>query len=211
MKKKKRKNKYPYYGSIFAPIFPVRQGTPMSTPPVSSSGSVAPVASGVSAGIGEFTLPPSRLRVIHEMRMVVSNITEYDNWGGTSAPSGMMADFTPGQPKISGPGFSPPAVPGESGVYDFNKSPGLGFRTEDGWKLWRAAMQLIPRTAKLTVADIIQAAMQRTGIRFGKMDPGELKLLEMGLQWYLSDTGRQKDGFAGVAGGLAVGQGNAGA
>lgn len=180
-KKKKRKPQAPNVLTIksaFLPIFPSRMGTP-------TSATTAPSVPDVPA---ESVIPPSQKRVVHEMRQVFNEFAT----AGHSAPNAIMIDPLTGAPAMD--------MVGSGGVYNFKSSPGLGFRTEAGWKVWRAALEIIPRYKNLTINDIMQQAMQRAGIRVGDIDAAEVKLLEMGLQWYLSNQNQAATTSSGTSG-----------
>lgn len=232
--KKKKKKKHPYYGSVFAPIFPRHSTTPKTTPDkgdgdndaddVPSSGSAggsttgaAVAGGGGSAGsVGESVIPPTRRRVLHEMKMALVEFGTVGptmgagpTWTGYGVPNPMMVTLKQGGPQVGGPGFGPQVEPGQGGRYDFQKSPGLGFRTEAAWKIWKEALDVMLRNPILQTSSIIQAAMTRAGIRYGQVDPTEMRLIEMGIEWYLSDPGRTPqptDSSGGVPGGIGATQ-----
>jgi hypothetical protein len=184
---KKKKKKHPFYGMAFAPIFRMHSTTPKTT----SDAPVAPIAPAVS----ESTL--SRIGLVE---MVGAGPT----WTGYGVPNVMMVLMKQCTPQVSGPGFQP-VEPGQGGKYDFAKSPGLGFRTDAGWKVWKATMEILRKPSLDSVQDILRQAMQKSGVRMEDVDTSEMRLLEMGVEWYLSDPGRfpqPKDGEAGISGGV---------
>lgn len=146
----------------------------------------------------------SRARILHEMRRSMgmgatsnepSPIAEYFDdgpqvaWGGYSIPNWSMVAMRGGGPVIGGPGFYHDGH-GEGGRYDFQKSPGLGFRTEQAWKIWDQALKLMKSEPNLTKESILMRAMAKSGVYRGAIDPAEIRLLEMGIDWYLSDAGQ---------------------
>lgn len=167
-------------------------GSPMGTG--GSGGASGGAGGGMGSGVGaaESIAPrPSRARVIHEMKKAM-NLTEYfdDNaaMGGFSIPSFASVSMRSGGPVIGGPGFQHDGH-GEGGVFNFKKSPGLGFSTEKGWKVWEKAMQIIDNNKTLSKTGILLRAMAKAGVHKGQIDPAEYRLLEMGVEWYLSDAG----------------------
>lgn len=106
--------------------------------------------------------------------------------GGFSLPAFSAVPMRVGGPTIGGPGFQSDGE-GKGGVYDFKKSPGLGFRTEMAWKVWEKAMQVMDREKGLPKHSIMLRALSKAGVHRGQMDPAEFRLLEMGIEWYLSD------------------------
>ena len=217
-KKKKRKSGYPFYGSVFAPIFPSHSTTPVTTHDDADSGSGSDSDSddapaSAPAVISNSIIPPSRKRTLHEMRMVFKSVVGPQinevvdaAWAGYGAPNMSTVLMKHSTPQVVGPGFDP-IEPGQGGRYDFQKSPGLGFRTEAAWKIWRSVLEIIPRAPTLTVSAIIQGAMQRSGVKFGDVDTAEMRLLEMGIEWYLNNPGKftqPKDNDGGPAGGGSI-------
>lgn len=210
-KRKKRKS----YTSVFPILYPSKMGTPYGYRPGSandSGGQPSPPAGGgvgsaggTSSGGGpmggsgmggtgeSLSIRPSRARVIHEMKRSLG-LTEYFDdapqvaMGGYSIPSFAAVTMRAGGPVIGGPGFQHDGN-GEGGVYNFKKSPGLGFKTEKAWKVWEKAMEIIDKDKTLSKNGILLRAMAKVGVHQGQMDPAEYRLLEMGIEWYLSQTG----------------------
>lgn len=162
---------------------------------------------GMAAAKEAIQVRPSRARVFHEMKKSMG-LVEYfapNNWGGTphgtsvnpswggySIPQLGMVKMRQGGPTIGGPGFQNNVDgerDGEGGRYDYLNSPGLGFRTEAGWRIWRAALEVMQRDARGTKQQIMMKALERAGVFRGQVDTSEMRLVEMGIEWYLSDTG----------------------
>jgi hypothetical protein len=139
------------------------------------------------------SIKPSRARVLHEMRRALG-LTEYFNdapnvgMGGYQLPSFSVVPMRVGGPVIGGPGFQHDGN-GEGGRYDFKKSPGLGFRTEMAWRVWEKAMGVMDKEKGIPKHSILLRALSKAGVHRGQMDPAEYRLLEMGIEWYLSDAG----------------------
>jgi hypothetical protein len=108
--------------------------------------------------------------------------------GGFSLPAFSAVPMRAGGPVIGGPGFQHDGN-GEGGKYDFKKSPGLGFRTEMAWRVWEKAMEVIDREKNLPKHSIMLRAMAKAGVQRGQMDAAEYRLLEMGIEWYISQAG----------------------
>jgi hypothetical protein len=203
-KHKKKKKKTDFY-SVFAPVYPNVQGTPKtnySSQNINGGGSHSGGSSGgmsmgmggggIAGGIHASVIPPSRRKVIHEIRQVLGYISEGETqmtndpaWKGYSAPSPALT-MRPGGPQPRGSGFSPVA-PGQGGRYDFQRSPGLGFTTEKAWRTWAGIVDILGKRPNMPIHQLMQAAMARAGVKFGDIAPQEQRLLEMGIQWYLSD------------------------
>jgi hypothetical protein len=113
-------------------------------------------------------------------------------WGGYSVPQLGMVKIRAGGPTIGGPGFTH-NVDGEEdgagGRYDFRKSPGLGFRSESAWRVWNYILDFIDKDPTLPKHSILLRAMGKAGIHPGQIDAAELRLIEMGIEWYLTDPG----------------------
>lgn len=190
---------------------PMGGGTGSAGGSGSSSGG-GPMGGG-GMGMGERrSIKPSRARIVHEMRRALgltpgndrpneggdafprSALVEYFDdapqvgVGGYSLPSFASVTMRAGGPVIGGPGFQYDGN-GEGGVYNFKKSPGLGFRTEMAWKVWERAMEIVDKDKTLSKNGILLRAMAKAGVHRGQMDPAEYRLLEMGLEWYLSQAG----------------------
>lgn len=140
------------------------------------------------------------------------------NWGGDAFPSGAdhprlrraLAEYFNDAPNVAMAGFSVPAFSstmvrsdgpsitgpgfqqdgqGVGGKYDFKKSPGLGFKTELAWRVWEMAMKIASQDKSLPKHAILLRAMAKSGVYQGQIDASEYRLLEMGVEWYLSDQG----------------------
>jgi hypothetical protein len=203
-KKHKKKKCKQWPCSVFAPLFPAREGTPRTNysgqngPGFSgiggghASGGAGAPGSGPAPGGMVASIPPSRKKVIHEIRLALGSLFEGDTamtadpaWKGYSAPSPAL-NMRQGGPQPSGAGFSPVAA-GQGGRYDFQRSPGLGFRTEKAWRVWHGIVDILSRRPSLPIHAVMQAAMARAGVKFGDIDASEQRLLEMGVEWFLSD------------------------
>ena len=93
-----------------------------------------------------------------------------------------------GGPTIGGPGFHHDAE-FKGGRYDLRKSPGLSFRTEPAWRIWDRALDIMAKYKTLPKHSVLLRAMAKAGVHRGQIDPSELRLIEMGIEWYLSDSG----------------------
>jgi hypothetical protein len=149
---------------------------------------------GGMGGMGETrAIKPSRARIIHEMKRSMGLVEYFGDApqvgvGGYSIPSFAAVSMRAGGPVIGGPGFQHDGH-GEGGKFNFRKSPGLGFRTEQAWKVWEKAMDVIDQDKTLSISGILLRAMAKSGVHRGQMDPAEFRLLEMGIQWYMSQAG----------------------
>lgn len=129
-----------------------------------------------------------------KLRLVRTALAEYFNdapnvgMGGFQLPSFSVVPMRVGGPVIGGPGFQHDGN-GEGGRYDFKKSPGLGFRTEMAWRVWEKAMQVMDKEKGMAKHSILLRALSKAGVHRGQIDPAEYRLLEMGIEWYLSDAG----------------------
>ena len=129
-----------------------------------------------------------------QMRLVRTALAEYFNdapnvaMGGYQLPSFSSVPMRVGGPVIGGPGFQHDGN-GEGGRYDFKKSPGLGFRTEMAWRVWEKAMEVMGKEKGMAKHSILLRAMSKADVHQGQIDPAEYRLLEMGIEWYLSDAG----------------------
>jgi len=205
-REKCRKRQWKY---TFPMLFPSRMGTPRSFKAGSASdgsSSGAAMGGGMNGGgapMGDSRgVPLTRLRVLHELKKSMGLLEFFSNhsssstpnpaWGGYSVPNLGMVKIRGGGPTIGGPGFEH-NVDGEDdgagGVYDFKKSPGLGFRSESAWRVWDAVIDLIDKDRTLPKHSILLRAMAKSGIHPGQIDPAELRLIEMGIEWYLTDPG----------------------
>jgi len=151
-------------------------------------------ALGLTAGGDRPNMGGDAFPVGPQKRFVRTALAEYFNdapnvaMGGFSLPSFAAVPMRAGGPVIGGPGFEYNGD-GEGGKYDFKKSPGLGFRTEVAWRIWEKAMEVIDKDKTLPKHSILLRAMAKAGVHRGQMDPAEYRLLEMGIEWYLSDAG----------------------
>lgn len=143
--------------------------------------------------MGSSLVTPSRTRVLHEMKRAFGLIEFAGSaggiaWSGFAVPNPLSVNIRMGGPTINGPGFqnNSDGKP-TGGVYDPAKSPGLGFRTEPAWRVWKAALEIMSKDKTLPQGAILQAAFQRAAVKMPQLDPAEVRLLEMGIQWYLSD------------------------
>jgi hypothetical protein len=229
-KKKKRK----HYTAAFAPLFYRGSlGTPKTPGSYSgndgdhdaddapAAGGASPSGSGAGAGgagagpgggaMGSSWVPPSKVRVIHEMRRSLG-LLEFSGgsgagavaWTGFAVPNPLSVNIRQGGPTIGGPGFSnnSDGQP-QGGIYDPAKSPGLGFRSEGAWRVWKAALEIMSKDKTIPTGAILQAAFQRAAVKMPQMDPAEVRLLEMGIQWYMSDPvpfAAKRDGGSGAIG-----------
>lgn len=161
---------------------------------------------------------PSRVRVMHEMKKSLGLLEFFSthawggspgsmnpspSWGGYSIPGIGMTKIRSNGPKVGGPGFKPDDDEGAGGRYHFRHSPGIGFRTELAWRIWKAALDIIDKDKTLTKPMILMQAIQKAGLNRGQIDPAELRLLEMGIEWYLVTMGAvsAKRGDGGSGGG----------
>lgn len=188
---KKRKHKK-RYSSVFAPLFPNRMGTPRSIPVgnipgAALDGGSAASLGATSPGIGDSIIPPSRRRTLFEMRQVFSEAAD-PAWTGYSAPSPAIS-VRQGIPQPNGAGFQPVDA-GQGGRYDFKKSPGLGFRSAKAWRVWGAILDILTKNPSLPIYTVLQGATARAGVKSGEIDSAEMRLIEMGIQWYLSDPSK---------------------
>ena len=151
-------------------------------------------AAGGSGGAGESVhIKPSRARVMHEMKRALG-LLEYFNdtpgvlVGGYAIPSFGAVTMRTGGPTLGGPGFQYDGD-GEGGVFNIQKSPGLGFSTEKGWTVWQKAVEITNSDKTLSKNAILFRAMAKAGVHRGQIDAAEFRLLEMGIEWYLSGAG----------------------
>ena len=200
-----RRKKQSYY-SPFPILFPSSMGTPRTFTPGSADGNGGEMGGGSNGGemgggeMGEeervpLSVRPSRARVLHEMKKSLGLLENSPNapnpsWGGFSIPQFGMTKMRKGGPTIGGPGFTynvDGEEDGKGGIYDLRKSPGIGFRTEYAWRIWDAAIDVMMRDKTLTKRQVVLQAMQRAGVHHGQIDPAELRLVDMGVEWYLTD------------------------
>lgn len=204
-KKKKRRKTYQYAfapllyrGNLGTPkegdISPYGQPPAPSTPPGGGGTSSGGGGGASPPSMGSSLAPPSRTRVLHEMKRSLG-LLEFAGtgaggiaWLGYAVPNPLSVSVRQGGPTIGGPGFANNSDGKPTGgVYDPAKSPGLGFRTEAAWRVWKAALDIISADKTLPSGAILQAAFQRAAVKMPQLDPAEVRLLEMGIQWYLSD------------------------
>lgn len=184
-KRKKFKRKPRAWASAFAPIYPDRQGTPMARgmggPAGMPSGpfALSPATAGIPGMQVASRIAPSRHRVLHELKQAMRSVKEAATNPAYTGYVGMI----PGSQRSSD---YDPAIP-EGGKYNFRDSPGIGLKTEYAWKVWRAALVVMGRDATLPKSAILMAAFATSGIPMAKIDPSEVRLLEMGVEWYLND------------------------
>lgn len=136
---------------------------------------------------------PTKARVFYEMRKSLGMLEYFDDapqvaWGGYSIPNFSAVSMRTGGPVIGGPGFQNSGY-GGGGKYDFKRSPGLSFKTELAWRVWENALKIIDMYPNLPIASIMVRAMAKAGAHRGQIDAAEYRLLEMGVQWYLSASG----------------------
>ena len=222
-KKKSAKARRPRYGVYgFWPIFYSHTGTPKSGS--STGGQESPLpdppadgdgggdgggeGGGEGGGAGESIVRPSIYRVMHNLRRSMGVVNEFNGraqdpaWVGYSVPSPLMVHMRQGGPTIGGPGFRNDGGP--SGVVDPAKSPGIGFRSEKAWRVWRAAIDIMGSQKTLPQGAILMSAMSKTGVKIGDLDPAEVRLLEMGIHWYLDGPGKTPGGSSGDPSGAGV-------
>lgn len=124
-------------------------------------------------------------------------------WGGYSVPNFGSVKMRSGGPTIGGPGFYHDAE-FKGGKYDLKKSPGLAFRTEPAWRIWDKAIEIMSRHKNMPKHSVLLRAMAKAGVHRGQMDPSELRLIEMGIEWYLSDPGIVRGGGANFGSGAGT-------
>lgn len=116
--------------------------------------------------------------------------TAYQATGGSYFNSVPLSMTRMSGPRIEGPGIEPDreeVIPGDR--YDLHGSPGLGFKTQAAWRVWQACLDVMKRHPGMGVSAIIQAATSRANIRPGQVAVEEIRLIEMGIEWYLSSPG----------------------
>lgn len=218
-KKKKGQRKW---NSVFPMLHPSRMGTPLGFKAGSANGAIGlpDGSSGSDAGgmAGE-GIRPSKAKVIHEIKRSMGLVEYFSNhswssspnpaWGGYSVPSFGNVKMRGGGPTIGGPGFYHDDE-FKGGKYDLKKSPGLGFRTENAWRIWEKAMEIIAINKTMPKHAVLMRAMAKSGIHRGQLDPSEIRLLEMGIEWYLTDPGSlgAQRGGESPLGGTSSGQGS---
>lgn len=204
-REKCKKKRYKY---AFPMLFPSRMGTPRTFAPGSATDgsaggtTMSPPLSPAPMG-DSVAIQPTRTRVMHELKKSLGlleffgasnagSTTPNPAWGGYSVPQLGMVKMRGGGPTIGGPGFTH-NVDGEDdgagGVYDMRKSPGLGFRSESAWRVWDRILDIIDKDPALPKHSILLRAMGKAGINPGQIDAAEMRLIEMGIEWYLTDPG----------------------
>lgn len=206
-KKKKRKGfKKKKVIRTFAPIYPARMGTPKAA----GMGGAVPVTSGpfplspATAGVPGMQVSDKQFNKnpIEELKRIFSKKEESSNaaWTGYSGPHALQVFNVPNSEYQSN---NP-----SSGRYDWKKSPGVGFKTEYGWRVWEAALDIMAKEKTLSKSAILLAAFSKAGIPLNKVDPSEVRLIDMAIEWYLSDTGAvsaKRDGQTYVSNGFSLG------
>ena len=180
------------WNSVFPMLHPSRMGTPRAMGPGPGP---ADAASAMPASEG---IRPSKNKVLHEMRRSMGLVEYFANhswssspnpaWGGYSIPNFGSVKMRGGGPTIGGPGFYHDAE-FKGGKYDLKKSPGLAFRTEPAWRIWDKALEIMSLHKGMPKHSVLLRAMAKAGVHRGQIDPSELRLIEMGIEWYLSDQG----------------------
>jgi len=179
---------------VFPMFYPSRMGTPRSYELGTADGGGYGGGGGDGGnggdggGAGESIYTIGGKPTLVEYFSSGSSSTPNPAWGGFSVPNFGQIQMRTGGPTIGGPGFQYNGH-GEGGIYDFKKSPGLGFRTESAWRIWEKAMEIIDADKTLNKHHILLKAMAAANIHRGQLDPSELRLVEMGIEWYLSDPG----------------------
>ena len=208
---KQRKRRMYRYGA-FAPMFYNNTGTPKSSA-LSGQGYDGDTAGGGSAvadggGGGEMTASRDDVlgRIAEAMGLVEFMGTNHTaggsgvTWSGYSVANPLQLKMRQGGPTIGGPGFRSDTGP-VGGVVDPVKSPGLGFRSESAWRVWKSALVIMSKDKIIPKNQVFMAALARSGVRVSDLDPAESRLLEMGIEWYLSDPGstsaKRGDGITG--------------
>lgn len=199
MTKDKKKKKHRHQSKVrtaFGPMYAwTHYGTPRSGGVNNNPSPPSPDGGGQDGqGMPTPVLSPATPRaeskqdVIALLRKALGPIDEDGPpWAGFQVPNPAMVKMRGGGPSIGGPGFQPMTDPLPGGVYDIAKSPGISFKTDLGWRLWQAALDVISQDKTLQSHDILRAAMERSGIRDNQIDPSEGSLLKMGIEWALSD------------------------
>lgn len=193
-KKKKKASLKVRVANVFWPIFIRPHTTTPKTSP-ETDGSMpgpAPAPPVPPAPPVSDSVRRSMAHAIHELKLawrsgVLSETVP--SWTGFSVPTPGTIVMRQGGPEITGPGFGPGVEPA-GGVYDPKKSPGLGFRSELAWRVWRTALAIIEKDRTLTPSAIMQAAMIKTGSRH-RLDSSEARLVEMGIEFFLGQPGIQ--------------------
>lgn len=209
---KKCQKKKKSWRTTFPILFPSKMGTPRTYRPGSANDSIGlPADAGAPKSEG---VRPTKVKVLHEMRKSMGLVEFFSNhswstspnpaWGGYSVPNFGSVSMRGGGPTIGGPGFHHDAE-FKGGRYDLRKSPGLGFRTEAAWRVWEKVLEIVEKYKTLPKHAVLLRAMARAGVHRGQIDPSELRLLEMGIEWYLTDPGslaaKRGDGGLGPGGG----------
>ncbi len=197
---KRRRHRMRSYG-VFGPVYYDKMGTPRSSALKGrTSGGDAPggppSSDGPGGGGGEMTA--SREDVVSAMAQALG-LVEFTGvnhtfqgsgvtWQGFSVANPLTLKMRQGGPTIGGPGFHNDPGP-TGGVIDPKKSPGLGFRSEGAWRVWHSALAVMDKDKAIPKNQVFMAALARAGVRVGDLDPAESRLIEMGIEWSLSDPG----------------------
>jgi hypothetical protein len=217
--KKKRK-----WNSVFPILYPSSMGTPKGFKAGSANDSMGPSdgaagGDGATGGMASEGIRPSKAKVIHEMKKSLGLFEYFSNhswssspnpaWGGYSVSSFGAVKMRGGGPTIGGPGFYHDDE-FKGGKYDLKKSPGLGFRTENAWRIWDKVLEIVAIHKTMPKHAVLMRAMAKSGIHRGQLDPSEIRLLEMGIEWYLTDPGSlgAQRGGESPLGGTSSGQGS---
>ncbi len=195
--KRRRRRQYRY--GAFGPVFYDKTGTPRSSALKGQvSGADAPTAgNGGATGTGG-AMAASREGVVGVLAQVLG-LVEFTGvnhtfggsgvtWQGYQVANPLAMKMRHGGPTIGGPGFYNDPGP-TGGVIDPKKSPGLGFRSEGAWRVWHSALAVMDKDKVIPRNQVFMAALARSGVRLGDLDPAESRLIEMGIEWYLSDPG----------------------
>jgi hypothetical protein len=171
-------------------MFPIFFRSHLGTPKASGTPSMTPSGDGGQDAQGEPAGPLSPATPRAEALSILRGILlgEGDpNWAGFQVANPAMIKMRQGGPSLSGPGFEPRVDDGPGGNYQLDRSPGLGLRSEQAWRIWRGALEVMGRDKTLPVPAIFQAAITKAGVRMGQLDPAEARLIQMGIEWYLTD------------------------
>ncbi len=215
---KRRKRRMYRYGA-FGPVFYNRTGTPRSSALKGNGnggGNGAPSNGGGNGGGGNGAAPmgASREDVMGVMAQALG-LVEFTGvnhtfggsgvtWQGFEVANPLAMKMRHGGPTIGGPGFKSDPGP-VGGVIDPAKSPGLGFRSEGAWRVWHSALAVMDKDKAIPRNQVFMAALARAGVKVSDLDPAESRLIEMGIEWYLSDPGstsaKRGGGGFGIGGG----------
>jgi hypothetical protein len=102
-------------------------------------------------------------------------------WKGYSAPLGIGQDLAPGNMDLKQP---------------------FPYRTETAEVLWQYVCDLIPKYPELTEREILQKAIEASGVSPMDLSPEDWRLLEMAIEWRKNGvTGIPKPRIGGSPGG----------